>query len=103
MLEGYDCTVGIASNIGKPVERDAELVRVFKELGAVPLCRTNLPQTCCSFECSNPIYGATTNFHANKRGPGGSSGGEAALIAGGGSILGIGMIQPHVCLIDIFC
>lgn len=43
-----------------------------------------------TFECSNPIYGRTLNPQDINRGPGGSSGGEGALIAAGGSILGIG-------------
>ncbi len=89
-LDGQDATVGIARNIDVPCPRDAELVRVLKELGAVPFCRTNLPQTCASFDCCNPIYGQTRNPRNLERGPGGSSGGESALIAGGGSVLGFG-------------
>ena len=42
------------------------------------------------FECSNPIYGVTVNPHNILRGPGGSSGGEGALLAAGGSIMGWG-------------
>ena len=43
-----------------------------------------------SVECTNPIEGAASNAHAQDRSPGGSSGGEGALIAAGGSILGVG-------------
>jgi len=82
--------VGVPANIDVPCARDAELVRALKQLGAVPFCRTNLPQSCCSSECSNPIFGETKNPLDLTRSPGGSSGGEAALIAGGGSILGFG-------------
>ncbi len=89
-LEGLDSTVGIPSNIGKIQADDAGLVKVLKALGANPFCRTNLSQTLMSFDCSNPIYGSTQNAPDIKRSPGGSSGGEAALIAGGGSIIGIG-------------
>ena len=42
------------------------------------------------FECSNPLYGTTVNPHNVLRGPGGSSGGEGALIGSGGSLLGFG-------------
>ena len=62
----------------------------LKQLGAIPFCRTNLPQSISSFDCSNPIYGTTCHPKDSKRTPGGSSGGEAALIASGGSILGLG-------------
>ena len=43
-----------------------------------------------SFGSSNPIYGVTTNPFDKTRSPGGSSSGEGALIAYGGSILGLG-------------
>ncbi len=62
----------------------------LKSLGAVPFCQTNVPQTMFSLQCSNPAYGATSNPHDVTREPGGSSGGEGALLAGGGSVLGIG-------------
>jgi fatty acid amide hydrolase len=70
--------------------KDAELVLMLKHLGAVPFCRTNLPQSLLSFECSNPIFGITKNLRDLTRSPGGSSGGEGALIGGGGSIIGFG-------------
>nr|DBA17705.1 TPA: hypothetical protein GDO54_016035 [Pyxicephalus adspersus] len=43
-----------------------------------------------SMESSNPIYGGTLNPHNKAKGCAGSTGGEGALIGGGGSILGIG-------------
>lgn len=43
-----------------------------------------------SYECSNPVYGATKNPYDRTRGPGGSSGGEGSLIGSHGSLLGIG-------------
>ena len=43
-----------------------------------------------SWECSNPIFGLTTNPHDDTRCAGGSSGGEGALIGAGGSVLGWG-------------
>ena len=59
-------------------------------MGANPFCQTNIPQTMFSFGSSNPVYGITTNPYDKTRSPGGSSSGEAALIASGGSILGLG-------------
>ena len=66
--------------------------------------KTNVPQTMISWDTSNPIFGATTNPHKPGRGVGGSSGGEAALVAGGGSVIGIGgdiggsiRIPAHMC------
>jgi len=89
-VAGYDCTVGLAQHIGKPLSSDCDFVAALKRLGAIPFCLTNVPQTMLSYACSNPVFGNTANPHDLTRSPGGSSGGEAALIAAGGSILGIG-------------
>jgi len=89
-VKGYDCTIGLAQFIGKPAQDDSVFVRALKDLHAIPFCLTNIPQTMVSYSCSNPVYGNTGNPHDLTRTPGGSSGGEAALIGAGGSILGIG-------------
>ncbi|XP_070195938.1 vitamin D3 hydroxylase-associated protein-like isoform X2 [Littorina saxatilis] len=89
-VEGYDCHAGFSCFADKPVERDGDIVQIFKSLGAVPFVRTNFPQGLMTFACSNPMYGATKNPHSLTRGPGGSSGGEGSLIGGGGSVVGIG-------------
>ena len=57
--------------------------------GAVPYCKTALPVTLLSFESSNGLWGACRNPHVPEYSPGGSSGGEGALLALGGRI-GIG-------------
>ena len=90
-VAGHDATIGSAKRIDLPMPVDAVIVQVLRAQGAIPgFCRTNLPQTMLSFECSNPVYGQTANPHDTTRGPGGSSGGEGCLIASGGSLLGIG-------------
>lgn len=48
-LKGKDRTVGIPSLIGDVQSEDAGLVVLLKSLGAVPFCRTNLPQNCVPF------------------------------------------------------
>eukprot|EP00619_Florenciella_sp_RCC1007_P021682 CAMPEP_0205933966 /NCGR_PEP_ID=MMETSP1325-20131115/34864_1 /ASSEMBLY_ACC=CAM_ASM_000708 /TAXON_ID=236786 /ORGANISM="Florenciella sp., Strain RCC1007" /LENGTH=99 /DNA_ID=CAMNT_0053303889 /DNA_START=1 /DNA_END=297 /DNA_ORIENTATION=+ len=83
---GHDVTIGTAGRIGRLHDDDAVVLKVLKEQGAVPFCRTNIPQTMLSYECSNPVFGATTNPHSSDKGPGGSSGGEGCLIGGGGSL-----------------
>ncbi|XP_046652403.1 fatty acid amide hydrolase 1-like [Daphnia pulicaria] len=87
---GYDCTAGISKFIDQSAVEDAALVSALRGLGAIPFCRTNVPQTLLSFGCSNPIWGSTKNPFCKERTPGGSSGGEATLVAAGGSLLGIG-------------
>ena len=58
--------------------------------GAVPYVKTNLPTTLLSFESSNDVWGRCLNPHNSKYSPGGSTGGEAALLAFGGGRIGIG-------------
>lgn len=57
---------------------------------AVAVAQTNVPQTMISFECSNPLFGRTDHNLSAEYSIGGSSGGEAALLAGRASIVGIG-------------
>ncbi|CAD6198470.1 unnamed protein product [Caenorhabditis auriculariae] len=89
-IKHMDCTIGFAQNLNETAKNDANVVKQLIWLGAVPFVHTNIPQALLSFGCTNPIYGTTSNPHDVSRVPGGSSGGEAALIAGGGSPLGIG-------------
>ncbi|XP_051855776.1 vitamin D3 hydroxylase-associated protein-like [Antechinus flavipes] len=88
--KGHDSTCGMAYYLGKPAEEDAAIVKVLKSHGAVPFVKTNIPQTMLSFDCSNPIFGQTLHPQNPKKTPGGSSGGEGALLASGGSIVGLG-------------
>ncbi len=55
----------------------------------MPYVKTNLPITLLSFESTNAVWGRCSNPHNDKYSPGGSTGGEAALLAMGGRI-GIG-------------
>ena len=57
--------------------------------GAVPYAKTALPITLLSFESTNDLWGVCRNPHGSAFTPGGSSGGEAALLAMGGRI-GVG-------------
>jgi len=90
LIKGYDATLGLASLLFKPAEEDCEFVKHLKDLHAIPFCTTNVSQLLFTMNCSNPIFGQTFNPHNLALSPGGSSGGEGALIGGGGSILGLG-------------
>jgi Asp-tRNA(Asn)/Glu-tRNA(Gln) amidotransferase A subunit family amidase len=65
-------------------------VRLLRDAGAVPFVKTNIPITLLSFESYSDLFGRTTNPHKKTHSPGGSTGGEAALLAYGGSRIGIG-------------
>lgn len=68
----------------------AETATLNQSLGAIPYVKTNLPITLLSFESTNDVWGRTTNPHNTKYSPGGSTGGESALLAFGGGRIGIG-------------
>lgn len=69
---------------------DAVVVERMKKAGAIVLAKTNVPFLCWWFESSNLLHGRTSNPYDLERTAGGSSGGEAAMLAAGASPLGIG-------------
>ncbi|KAG2356539.1 amidase signature domain-containing protein [Suillus spraguei] len=89
-IEGYDATIGFTAWANNPGKKDACVVAQLRAAGAIIFVKTNVPQTMLAFECSNPLWGRTTNPWNNKYTCGGSSGGEGALLAMDGSALGIG-------------
>lgn len=71
-------------------DEDATVVARLKNAGAIVLGKTNLPEIGMAGESDNLVYGRSNNPYDLDRSPGGSSGGEGAIIAAGGSPLGIG-------------
>lgn len=69
---------------------DAEVIKRVKEAGAILLGITNVPEAAMWTESNNQLFGRTKNPYDIRRGAGGSSGGEGALIAAAGSVIGIG-------------
>ena len=89
-IKGKDSTVGFTSLVDKPAEYNATLVDILQELGAVRYCKTNVPTAMMIAESVNNTFGRTVNPLNRALTSGGSSGGESALIAFGGSPLGVG-------------
>ncbi|KAK3726030.1 hypothetical protein LTR37_000178 [Vermiconidia calcicola] len=89
-IGGFDTSVGYSCNTGKPQPVDGALARMLKDAGAVPFVKTALPITLLSFESANDVWGRCKNPHNTDYSPGGSTGGEGALLAFGGSRIGIG-------------
>ena len=87
-------TVSTAGTIGRrnapPSAEDATLVARLRKAGAIPIAKTNLPDLLFAFESDNLLFGATNNPYDLSRTSGGSSGGEAALIAACASPCGLG-------------
>jgi fatty acid amide hydrolase len=89
-LAGTPSTFGLPSRAHHRAEQDDLYVARVREAGAIILGKTNVAQLLLYFESDNPVYGRTNNPWNLERTPGGSSGGQAAIIAAGGSPLGLG-------------
>ena len=70
--------------------RDALVVQCLERAGAIMHARTTEPQSMMQLECASNLYGRTLNPSNTRLSSGGSSGGEAALLASRGSVLGVG-------------
>jgi len=89
-------TVGLLSPLDKQLRRraipgqDATVVARLREAGAILLAKTNCPPNGSGSDTENSVTGRTLNPYQLAHTPGGSSGGEAALIAASGSPFGLG-------------
>lgn len=89
-VKGVQATIGYAAFVGRPPSStDSVVVRILREAGAVFYVKTNLPQTMMTADSHNNVFGRTLNPHNLSLTAGGSTGGEAALIAMKGSVLGV--------------
>ncbi len=88
-VAGTAATEGVDRFAAEIMTADNPLVRRLRRAGAIVLGKTNVPQLMLMHETDNPLYGRTQNPWDLERSPGGSSGGEAAIIAAGGSPLGL--------------
>ncbi|QRW21022.1 amidase [Rhizoctonia solani] len=89
--KGEDTATGFVAWAGRTIaEEDATVVRILRQAGAIIYVKTTNPQSVFAFETLSNIYGHTTNPYNRDLTPGGSSGGEAALAACRGSLLGVG-------------
>lgn len=88
-VKGTQTTLGATHQTGKVYDSEGPLVRKLRQAGAIILGKTNVLQTLMGWESDNRVYGRTNNPWNLERSPGGSSGGESAIIAARGSPLGL--------------
>lgn len=85
-----DSTLGFAKNLYKPASKNSVPVQILIDLGAVPFCKTNVPQALASINSDNPVYGTTYNALDKTASPGGSSGGSGCVVAAGAAPVATG-------------
>lgn len=89
-VAGMRTTGGLLHRRDRVATQDAAAVARLKREGAIVLGKTNTPTLCFCQETDNKLYGRSNNPWDPSRTTGGSSGGEAALIAIGGAAVGLG-------------
>ena len=89
-VRGLHHSYGLVSRRDVIAEEDATAVKLLRAAGAIPLCVTNVSELGSWWDSSNYVYGITSNPHSLAYSPGGSSGGEAALLASAGIIISLG-------------
>ena len=89
-VAGTPTTMGMSERMGHRATTESLLVQRLRQAGAIILGKTNVFQLLILNEADNPVYNRTNNPWNRDRSSGGSSGGEAAIIAAGGSALGLG-------------
>lgn len=90
LVAGTPTTVGLKREVGHRAAADGPLIARLRSAGGIILGKTNIAQLLFYVESDNPVYGRTNNPWDLTRTCGGSTGGEAALIAAEASPLGLG-------------
>src|SRR5882724_684384 len=103
-VAGWPCPAGSVLRMGHIPRTDAPLVARLKAAGAILLGNTNTPEFLMAYETNNLTHGKTSNPWSLAYSAGGSSGGEAAAIASGCSVGGVGSdgggsirVPAHFC------
>ena len=113
-VQGLDSTLGYVGRAFKPAMQDCVLVSLLKQLGAIVIAKSNLPQSIMvSYrhriplppvlslmhrshviaqwcENENPLWGLTVHPNNTDFTPGGSTGGEGTLLSLQGTVIGWG-------------
>lgn len=103
-FKGTDCTLGLTSRAEQPVHDNSGAVVALQAQGANIFVKTSVPVLLMSYECESDLFGITTNPHHPSRTCGGSSGGEGALLALHGAVVGVGTdIGGSIRIPAVFC
>ena len=103
LVAGSETTMGLLHRQGGIDPADGPLIARLRRAGAIIVGKSNIMQMLLGYESDNPLYGRSNNPWNTARTPGGSSGGEGALIATGmplgmgGDFGGSIRIPAHFC------
>ena len=89
-MKGMSSTIGATARYDLKQPDDGNIVKVVRKSGMIPFVKSNIPQLAMTFESVNHMWGRATNPWDSTRAVGGSSGGEAAVVAGRCSPIGLG-------------
>jgi amidase len=87
---GVETLMGVHEPAGRVPDRDAVVVARMRAAGAILLGKTAIVSPHAGFGSDELVHGRVANPYDLRRSPGGSSGGEAAVIASCGSACGLG-------------
>src|SRR5271165_4525490 len=103
-VAGWACPAGSLLRKDYVPASNSTLVARLESAGAILLGNTNTPEFLMAYETDNRVSGKTSNPWDLSRSTGGSSGGEAAAIASGCSMGGVGSdgggsirVPAHFC------
>jgi Asp-tRNA(Asn)/Glu-tRNA(Gln) amidotransferase A subunit family amidase len=103
-VAGWPCPAGSRLRADYVACDDAVLVSRLRAAGAILVGNTNVPEFLMAYETDNALSGKTSNPWDILRSAGGSSGGEAAAIASGCAMGGVGSdgggsvrVPAHFC------
>ena len=89
-LTGSPTTDGVAAFKNNIASADAPQVKAFKNEGAIPIARTNMPDFALRYHTESQLHGVTLNPWNRELTCGGSSGGDAVAVATGMVPIGLG-------------
>lgn len=85
----HDSTAGYSVRAHHPTHTSAPIVRLLADAGALMHVKTAVPIGLLSFETTSDLFGRTSNPYNYAFSPGASTGGGAALLAWGASVVEI--------------
>lgn len=89
-IPGIDTTIGYVGYVDIQAKKQSLLASILEKNGALFYVKTTVPMAMMAPETVSNLMGVTLNGVNSRFSSGGSSGGEGALIAARGSLLGLG-------------